>query len=54
MEWDTAAGHAILNFAGGVVKTSNGMDLSYAKANFENPNFLASGTRLEELEKQFP
>jgi 3'(2'), 5'-bisphosphate nucleotidase len=43
MEWDTAAGHAILNAAGGSVKNLDGSSLSYGKKNFENSNFIASG-----------
>ena len=41
MEWDTAAGHAILNFAGGKIVDLNGIPLSYAKPGFENPFFIA-------------
>ncbi|MBM10152.1 MAG: 3'(2'),5'-bisphosphate nucleotidase [Magnetovibrio sp.] len=44
MEWDTAAGHAIIKFAGGSVKTLDGLDLTYGKADFENPNFIASSS----------
>ncbi|OHC79913.1 MAG: 3'(2'),5'-bisphosphate nucleotidase [Rhodospirillales bacterium RIFCSPLOWO2_12_FULL_58_28] len=43
MEWDTAAGHAVLRFAGGQVKTLDGVDLCYAKPGFENPHFVAAG-----------
>ncbi len=43
MEWDTAAGHAILRFAGGTVRALDGHDLSYGKPGFENPYFVASG-----------
>lgn len=43
MEWDTAAGHAILNAAGGYVVTDTGEPLTYGKANFENPAFIAYG-----------
>ena len=42
MEWDTAAGHAILNYAGGVIidlKTKK--ELIYGKKNFENGDFIA-------------
>lgn len=44
MEWDTAAGHAILRFAGGTVRTLEGHELSYGKPGFENPHFVASGS----------
>ena len=43
MEWDTAAGHAVLSAAGGHVTDMNGNDLRYGKPGFENPNFVASG-----------
>ena len=45
MEWDTAAGHAILLAAGGKVLTDKGIPLSYGKLErgFDNPGFIASG-----------
>ncbi|MDX1974613.1 MAG: 3'(2'),5'-bisphosphate nucleotidase CysQ [Rickettsiales bacterium] len=43
MEWDTAAGHAILEAAGGRVETAQGKPLVYGKAGFENPHFIAFG-----------
>ncbi len=43
MEWDTAAGHAVLRFAGGVVKDLDGNELVYGKPDFENPHFVAAG-----------
>jgi len=43
MEWDTAAGHAILNAAGGHVETVDGKEFLYGKDNFENPHFIAFG-----------
>ena len=43
MEWDTAAGHAILNAAGGFVETASGEPLLYGKNGFENPHFIAYG-----------
>ena len=42
MEWDTAAGHAVLAAAGGRVRTLRGEDLLYGKPGFENPHFIAS------------
>ncbi len=44
MEWDTAAGHAVLVAAGGKVCTSDGKSLEYGKADqaFANPTFIAS------------
>ena len=43
MEWDTAAGHAVLLAAGGQVYTLDGQALDYGKPGFENPNFYALG-----------
>jgi 3'(2'), 5'-bisphosphate nucleotidase len=43
MEWDTAAGHAVLAAAGGRVTTPDGADLLYHKPDFRNPNFIAWG-----------
>ena len=47
MEWDTAAGHAVLAAAGGCVTTPEGAPLRYGKAadGFRNPHFVAWGTR---------
>ncbi|GLU37321.1 3'(2'),5'-bisphosphate nucleotidase CysQ [Pseudomonas sp. NBRC 100443] len=43
MEWDIAAGHAVLNAAGGSLRTLAGDELAYGKADFANPHFVASG-----------
>lgn len=43
MEWDTAAGHAILESAGGVVRMLSGGPLVYGKPGYLNPDFIASG-----------
>ena len=43
MEWDTAAGHAVVRAAGGTVETMEGDDLTYAKPGFENPHFVVRG-----------
>ena len=43
MEWDTAAGHAVLRAAGGSVRTIEGAPLRYGKPGFENPHFIARG-----------
>lgn len=43
MEWDTAAGHAVLRAAGGEVCTIDGAPLRYGKPGFENPHFVARG-----------
>ena len=42
-EWDTAAGHAVLEGAGGSVRTSDGKPLEYGKADWLNPEFIARG-----------
>jgi 3'(2'), 5'-bisphosphate nucleotidase len=42
-EWDTAAGHAVLLAAGGVVYDLGGAALPYGKPRFFNPGFLALG-----------
>ncbi len=41
MEWDTAAGDAILRFAGGKIKTLDRKILRYGKRNFKNTSFIA-------------
>ena len=43
MEWDTAAGHAVLAAAGGHVDTMDGKPMRYGKPGFANPNFIAYG-----------
>ena len=43
MEWDTAAGHAVLACAGGSVRRLDGSPLLYGKDGFENPHFVARG-----------
>ncbi len=43
MEWDTAAGHAVLLAAGGTVRVAGGGPLRYGKAGFRNPWFVAAG-----------
>lgn len=42
-EWDTAAGQAILEAAGGRVTTVEGKAIGYGKADFANPFFVAKG-----------
>jgi 3'(2'), 5'-bisphosphate nucleotidase len=41
MEWDTAAGTAVLIAAGGRVTTRDGAPFVYRKPGFENPGFIA-------------
>lgn len=43
MEWDTAAGHAVLAAAGGSVRELDGRPLTYGKQGFRNPHFIARG-----------
>ena len=43
MEWDTAAGQAILEAAGGRVETFAGPPLGYGKPGFKNDGFIAWG-----------
>ncbi len=42
MEWDTAAGHAVLSAAGGKVVGLSGAELAYGKPEFRNPHFIAA------------
>jgi 3'(2'), 5'-bisphosphate nucleotidase len=44
MEWDTAAGHAVLAAAGGTVINLDGSILRYGKPEFRNPFFVATST----------
>ncbi|WP_068636461.1 3'(2'),5'-bisphosphate nucleotidase CysQ [Thauera butanivorans] len=44
MEWDIAAGDAVLRAAGGCVHELGGSPLRYGKADFANPHFAAWGT----------
>jgi len=44
MEWDIAAGDAVLRAAGGrVTVVADGQDLRYGKPGFDNPHFAAAG-----------
>jgi len=43
MEWDTAAGHAVLEAAGGRMTRLDGTAFLYGKPGFLNPGFLAEG-----------
>jgi len=48
MEWDTAAGHAVLNGAGGrVVRFDDHTELGYGKETFANPFFIAYAPGVE-------
>lgn len=58
MEWDTAAGDAVLRAAGGSTRLVNGGDLIYGKRNqvgdvdFANPWFIATGTATDGDERE--
>ncbi len=43
MEWDIAAGHAVLAAAGGRLTQADGAVMRYGKPGFENPHFIARG-----------
>ena len=43
MEWDTGAPQAVLEAAGGTVRTFDGEELRYGKPNWENPHFVCTG-----------
>lgn len=43
MEWDTAAGQAVLMAAGGSMSLWDGTPFTYGKPGFENPPFVARG-----------
>ena len=43
MEWDTAAAHAVVKYAGGNIYDLNNMnELNYNKSNLLNPEFLVN------------
>lgn len=43
MEWDTCAPQAVLEAAGGTVRTFDGERLGYGKPGWENPHFVCTG-----------
>ena len=45
MEWDTAAGHAVLAASGGSVEHPDGKPFNYGKAKYRNGPFVAYGKR---------
>jgi 3'(2'), 5'-bisphosphate nucleotidase len=45
MEWDIAAGHAVLAAAGGRVMTLDEVPLGYGKPGFDNPPIVARGLK---------
>lgn len=44
MEWDTAAGHAVLSAAGGRVEHPDGAQFTYGKKEYRNGPFIAFGS----------
>lgn len=54
MEWDTAAAHAVVSEAGGVVQDRQGNELTYNKPDLHNPEFFVyakSNTQLKQMIK---
>lgn len=49
-EWDSCAGQAILEAAGGHVETARGGTLLYGKPGFRNPDFIARGANVPEAD----
>ena len=45
-EWDIAAGHAILENAGGIITDFNGNNIKYGKKNFKNPSLIIKREKL--------
>lgn len=43
MEWDTCAPQAVLEAAGGSVRTLDGQPLGYGKPGWDNPHFVCAG-----------
>ncbi len=39
-EWDIAAGHVILEHAGGTMTDFNGNEILYGKTDFKNPSLI--------------
>lgn len=51
MEWDTAAAHAVVNAAEGVVHDREGKELRYNKPDLHNPDFFVFATMDKALPK---
>lgn len=45
MEWDIAAGHAVVRAAGGRLTMLDGQEMWYGKSGFENPHFVVMGSQ---------
>ena len=39
-EWDIAAGHAILENSGGIIRDFDGNEIRYGKKDFKNPSLI--------------
>ena len=49
MEWDSGAGHAVVKFAGGMLKDrSTNKELIYNKKNLLNPDFICYSSSMED------
>ena len=46
-EWDIAAGHAILEHAGGIISDFNGNEIYYGKKDFKNPSIILKSKNIE-------
>lgn len=51
MEWDTAAAHAVVMMAGGVVHDQAGKELRYNKSDLHNPEFFVRASTDSQLSK---
>lgn len=51
MEWDTAAAHAVVNEAGGVVQNNAGAVLTYNKPDLHNPEFFVYAKSNEQIKR---
>ena len=45
-EWDIAAGHAILEHAGGIITDFNGNNINYGKKDFKNPSLILKRAKI--------
>lgn len=54
MEWDTCSPQAVLEAAGGAVRTLDGAPLRYGKPGWENPHFVCTGQEQVESVGQEP
>tara|TARA_Y100000591_G_scaffold326442_1_gene349129 strand:+ start:621 stop:1391 length:771 start_codon:yes stop_codon:yes gene_type:complete len=45
-EWDIAAGHAIIEHAGGIITDFEGKEVLYGKKNFKNPSLIVKNKKI--------